>query len=81
MADCKTFADVTREKLQSLKEELRKNGFNPPDGDAGVIEAMGVKISVTYQASGQTLEVCVVEKPAFIPASMVWSRVEAALKS
>jgi hypothetical protein len=80
MADCKRYEGITREKLEQLKQELVKKGLKPPEGDSGTIEAMGVKLSLSYAAPEQALEICIVEKPDFIPAALVWSQVEASLK-
>ena len=81
MGDCKRYEGITRERLERLKQHLTKIGLNPPEGDNGVIESMGVKISVSYISSEQALDVCIVEKPDFIPAVLVWSQVEASLKT
>jgi len=81
MGDCKRYEDFTQERLERLKQGLTKIGLNPPEGDSGLIESMGVKVSVSYVASEQALEICIVEKPDFIPAALVWSQVEAALKT
>ena len=80
MSDCKRYEGVTREKLEQLKQGLVKSGIKPPEGDSGIIEAMGVKVSVNYTAAEQALDVCIVEKPAFIPEALVWAQVEAPLK-
>jgi hypothetical protein len=81
MGDCKRYEGITREKLENLKQGLVKSGIKPPEGDSGMIEAMGVKVSVAYAASEQALDVCIVEKPDFIPAALVWAQVEAPLKA
>lgn len=81
MDDCKEYAGITREKLDDLKQGMRQRGLTPPEGDSGVIEAMGVKLSVTYANSDQILKFCILEKPAFIPAAAVWSQIESSLKA
>ena len=81
MSDCKRYEGITREKLEQLKQGLVKSGIKPPEGDSGIIEAMGVKVSVNYTAAEQVLDVCIVEKPAFIPEALVWAQVEAPLKA
>jgi hypothetical protein len=80
MAECKDYSDVTREQLGRLKQKLQQMGITPPEGDNGTIEAMGVKLTVAYDEGGQKLRVCIVEKPAFIPESMVWGQIEGSLK-
>jgi hypothetical protein len=81
MGDCKRYEGITREKLENLKQGLVKSGITPPEGDSGTIEAMGVKLSLNYAVPEQALEICIVEKPDFIPAAIVWSQVEASLKA
>lgn len=80
MADCKDYNNVTREQLGNLKQKLQQMGIKPPEGDRGPIEAMGVKLTVSYDEGGQKLTVCIVEKPAFIPESMVWGQIEGSIK-
>lgn len=80
MEDCKDYNGVTREKFDTLKQVMRNNGMTPPEGDSGVIEAMGVKVSIAYNAAAQSLKVCILEIPAFIPAQMVWAQLESSLK-
>ncbi len=80
MGDCKRYEGFSRDRLEQLKQGLIKMGLKPPEGDSGVIESMGVRISVSYAASEQALDICIVEKPDFIPTVLVWSQVEAALK-
>lgn len=81
MPDCRRFEGVTAEKMEQLKQGLIKSGIKPPDGPAGVIEAMGVKLSVSYVAAEQALDVCIMEKPAFIPDTLIWAQIESPLKS
>ena len=80
MPDCKDYNDVTREQLGKLKQKLQQMGITPPDGDSGAIEAMGVKLTVAYDEGGQKLTVCIVEKPPFIPESMVWGQIEGSMR-
>jgi hypothetical protein len=81
MDDCRRFEGITAEKLESLKQGLQQRGIKLPEGGNGIIEAMGVKLSVNYVAADNALDICIVEKPAFIPAAVVWSQVEGPLKN
>lgn len=81
MADCRRFEGITAEKLERLKQGLQQRGVKLPEGGNGIIEAMGVKLSVAYVAAENALDICIVEKPAFIPSSVVWAQVEAPLKN
>jgi hypothetical protein len=81
MDDSRRFEGITPEIVGRLKQGLLQKGIKPFDGDSGTIEAMGVKLSVDYQAAQQTLDIRILEKPAFIPDSLVWAQVEGPLKS
>ena len=81
MDDCRRFEGITPEKLESLKQDLQQKGIKLPEGGNGIIEAMGVKLSVNYLTAESAIDICIVEKPAFIPASLVWSQVEGPLKN
>ncbi|HEY6292365.1 MAG TPA: hypothetical protein VI455_12515 [Terriglobia bacterium] len=80
MDDCRRYEGITPEKLEQLKQRMLDSGIQPPEGDGGLVEAMGVKVSVSYLAVEQALSVCIVERPVFIPASLVWAQLEAPLK-
>jgi len=80
MDDCRRYEGITPEKLEQLKQRMTEVGIRPPDGDSGLIESMGVKLSLTYQLLEQALNICIVERPGFIPASLVWAQVEGPLK-
>jgi hypothetical protein len=81
MDDSRRFEGITPEIVERLKQGLLQKGIKPFDGDSGTIEAMGVKLSVEYHAAEQVLDVCILEKPAFIPDSLVWAQVEGPLKN
>jgi len=77
MADnCKEYPGITREALHKFREQSEKSGQPLPPGDSFVIEKSGVKLSVEYLEAAQTLKMCIVEKPGFIPDSMVWAIVD-----
>jgi|HubBroStandDraft_1064217.scaffolds.fasta_scaffold1326042_1 hypothetical protein len=81
MDDCRRFEGITPEKLDRLKQGLEKSGIKVPETGNGIIEAMGVKLSVTYVAAENALDVCILDKPMFIPSSVVWAQVEGPLKN
>ncbi len=81
MVDCRRYEGVTQEKMERVKQGLARSGINLPDGPNGVIEAMGVKVSVNYVAADQALDVCIVEKPPFIPDTLIWAQIESPLKA
>ena len=81
MDDCRRFDGITAEKMENLKQGLQQKGIRLPEGGNGIIEAMGVKLSVNYLAAENALDICIVDKPVFIPSSVVWAQVEGPLKS
>ena len=72
MADQKEYAGISRGVLECLKKDLQSMGINPPEGDTGDIEYQGVRLSVTYREADQKLVVQMMNKPAFVPESLVW---------
>ena len=80
MPDCRRYEGITQERLDGLRQDLLRIGITVPEDGNGTVEAMGVKLSVAYAAAEQALDVCILEKPAFIPTSLVWGQVEAPLK-
>jgi len=81
MDDSRRFEGVTPEIIERLKQGLQQKGIRPFEGDSGTIEAMGVKLVVNYHSAEQALEIRILEKPAFIPESLVWAQVEGPLKN
>ena len=81
MDDSRRFEGVTPEIIERLKQGLQQKGIKPFEGDSGTIEAMGVKLVVNYHSAEQALEIRILEKPAFIPESLVWAQVEGPLKN
>ncbi len=77
---CKEYAGVTRESITKWREQSARSGTPLPDTDSFTVEKSGVKISVDYVESVSTVKICIVEKPAFIPDSMVWAIVDAQMK-
>ena len=76
MDNCKESPGITRESVNKFREQSEKSGQPLPPGDSFVIEKSGVKLSVEYIEATQTLKACILEKPGFIPDSMVWAVVD-----
>ena len=76
MDNCKEYPGITRAAVDKFREQSEKSGQPLPPGDSYVIEKSGVKLSVTYNEAAQTLTACILEKPGFIPDSMVWAVVD-----
>ncbi|MGH9470036.1 MAG: hypothetical protein ACRD1N_06820 [Terriglobia bacterium] len=72
MAEEKEYTGVTRATLDCLKQDLQTMGVASPEGDSGTIEYQGVKLSIVYDSAGEKLTVWVLQKPGFVPESLVW---------
>lgn len=79
--NCKDYTGVTRETLNRWREDAARTGTPLPPGDNFTVSKSGVTISAAYDETTQTATVCIVDKPAFVPESMVWSIIEANLKN
>ena len=80
MAETKAYAGIGRSALDCLKQHLESGGIIPPAGDSGIFGYQGVKLSVTYMEADQTLQFDIVEKPFFVPADLVWTLLDGAVK-
>ncbi len=76
MADFKDYDGVTERGLENLRRDLQSIGITPPQGNAGTIEYQGVKLAINYGPADQKLTVHVIEKPAFIPESLIWQMLD-----
>ena len=74
--NCKDYTGVTRATLERWRQEAARSGDPLPDGDSFTFQKSGVTISASYNEAAETATICIVEKPAFIPESMVWSILE-----
>jgi hypothetical protein len=72
MADSKAYTGIAQSTLDCLNTDLKSMGIDPPSGEGGTIEYQGVKLSVFYSATAQTLSVRIISKPPFVPESLVW---------
>jgi hypothetical protein len=78
--NCKDYTSVTRVSLDRWREDAARAGAPLPPGDSFTIEKSGVTISAAYNEGAETVRICIVAKPAFIPDSMVWSIIESTFK-
>jgi hypothetical protein len=79
--NCKDYIGVTRAALDRWREDALRAGTPLPLGDSFTVEKSGVSISANYVESTETVTICIVNKPAFIPESMVWSIIESTFRS
>lgn len=76
MADAKEYDGITQAGLENLRKDLQSMGIAPPQGNSGSIEYQGVKLDINYGPADQKLAIRIVEKPAFIPESLIWQMLD-----
>ena len=83
MADTtsKEYNGIPRTTIDRWREDAARTGAPLPEGDRFTMAKSGVTISADYDEPSQTLKITIDDKPAFIPDSMVWSIIEATLKT
>jgi hypothetical protein len=72
--DCRTFA-VEPPVFDWLRKELETRGYSASD-DEGTLEFRSVRGSYRYDRAAQTLELCVLERPAFMPVAIIWQTLD-----
>lgn len=78
MPDCKQYSGINRVELASLRKYLANEGVIVPEGDDVEVNGpFGVRLQATYDESGQTLKICITEKPFYIPESQIWKLIDA----
>jgi hypothetical protein len=81
MADCKQYGGITRAELDQLRGDLAKEGVTVPKGDEVEVNGpYGIKLSATYNGDKETLRVCIIKKPFFVPASEIWKIVDTGIE-
>lgn len=82
MPDCKYYGGITRAELVRLRKDLADEGIIVPKGDDVEINGpFNIKLRATYDEQKETLKICIVSKPFYIPASEVWKIVDAGTTS
>jgi hypothetical protein len=77
MAASKEYTGIARQRMNRLWQGLRSTGITPESsGDSGTIEYQGVKLSVSYDEANQVLKLDILEKPAYIPESLIWGFID-----
>jgi hypothetical protein len=81
MADCKKYGGISRDELAKLRKDLAAEGVDVPEGDDVEIKApFGVVLSATYDEPKETLKICIVKKPFYVPESQIWKIVDTGTK-
>jgi len=77
MPDCKQYGGITRDELLNLRKDLADEGIIVPEGDNVEVEGpYGVKLRATYNEQKETLKICIIKKPFYIPEAAVWNIVD-----
>jgi hypothetical protein len=77
MPDCKQYGGITRDELLNLRKDLADEGIIVPEGDDVEVQGtFGIKLRATYDERKETLKICIVKKPFYIPESAVWNIVD-----
>lgn len=77
MPDYKYYGGITRAELNSLRQDLAKEGVSIPDGDNVPIKGpFGVELRATYDEAKETLKISITKKPFYIPESQIWQIVD-----
>lgn len=77
MPDCKQYGGINRAELNSLREDLAKEGIEIPSGDDVAVRGpYGIELRATYLAEKETLKICITKKPFYIPESEIWKIVD-----
>ena len=80
MPNCKFYGGITRDELELLRGDLKREGITIPAGDqVAVTGPYGIELNITYDEAKETLKVCITKKPFYIPETMVWDIVDAGI--
>ncbi len=80
MASCKRYGGITRAELTHLRADLAKEGVMVPKGDdVSVKGPYNIELQATYDELKETLKICIVKKPFFVPESEIWKIIDAAV--
>lgn len=70
----KTYSPITPDQMDKFRTEAAANGITIPEGNSGRIIAHGVTMGFEYV--GTTLNLSIVNKPFYIPESVIWNQIE-----
>ena len=62
--------------MDCLRQSLTSKGITPQGDDTATIEYQGVKLSVSYDEANQVLNLNILEKPAYVPESLIWGLID-----
>ncbi|MCA1622944.1 MAG: hypothetical protein LC768_08280 [Acidobacteria bacterium] len=77
MPECKYYGGIKREELVKLRKDLAEEGISVPAGDdVSVAGPYGIELRATYSEAKETLRICIIKKPFYIPESEIWKIVD-----
>jgi|JI10StandDraft_1071094.scaffolds.fasta_scaffold1838141_2 hypothetical protein len=80
--DAKTYHGLTDVMMRGIRIDLHQMGMSLPDGDQGIIvnQEYGVQVEFIYSNPELVLTVRIVEKPFFVPCSLIYGRLDQAIE-
>jgi hypothetical protein len=66
---------LTRPQLEARRQTLAQSGVSM-EGDHGLISSQGVTLKIDYYESYQMLSIEIVDKPWFVPESVVEGKIK-----
>jgi hypothetical protein len=77
MPDCKYYGGITKDELVHLRKDLAREGVNVPAGDDVTVQGpYGIRLQATYDEAKETLKICIIKKPFYVPESEIWKIVD-----
>ena len=77
MSNCRQYGGITRDELASLKRDLAQQGVKVPEGDDVTFSGpFGIELQAAYDETAKTLQICILNKPFFVPESEIWKIVD-----
>ena len=80
-ANQKVFPEITREKYDVFRQDVREKAWIPPYGDSGFLRGAGLFADLAFDEPGKTVSIRVRELPKGETYMSFFSKVEDVLKS
>ena len=81
MASSKEYPATTRSRVDCLWQNLISKGIAQQSSDSATIEYSGVKVSVNYNEPAQLLRIEILDKPTFVPDSLIWQLIDSSVEN
>jgi len=66
--------------MDCLWQNLISKGIAQQSSDSATMEYMGVKLSMNYDEPTQLLKIDILDKPIFIPESLIWQFIDSSVQ-